>query len=77
MGMAGTMNIPIEENPARVRFKVYMPVPNAPAAESPVTQAAVDDYVARCDAFIQKRNEWFIDASLRREIERVLLQRRT
>lgn len=71
------MSKQIEEKPARVRFKVYMPVPNAPATESPVTQAAVDDYVAQCDAFIQKRNDWFIDASLRREIERVLQQRRT
>lgn len=71
------MNQNTEEKPARVRFRVYMPVPNAPAVESPVTQAAVDDYVARCDAFIRQRNDWFIDASLRREIERVLLTRRT
>jgi len=71
------MNNNIEEKPARERFKVYMPVPNAPAVESPVSQTAVDDYVAKCDAFIKQRNEWFIDASLRREIERVLLTRRT
>lgn len=63
----------IEEKPARVRFKVYMPVPNAPASEQLVSQAAVDEYIAACGEFINQRNAWFIDASLRREIENSLL----
>lgn len=71
------MNKDIDEKPARVRFGVYMPVPNAPAVESPVTQAAVDEYVAKCDAFIRQRNDWFIADALRREIERVLQPRRS
>jgi len=62
--------------PAPERFAVYMPVPNAPAVESPVSQATVDAYVARCDDFVRRRNAWFIDPALRQEIERVFLARR-
>lgn len=63
----------IEEKPARVRFRVYIPVPNAPASEQLVSQATVDAHIAACGEFINQRNAWFIDASLRREIENSLL----
>jgi len=70
------MHNEINPTSAPERFAVYMPVPNAPVVESPVSQAEVDAYVAKCDAFVRQRNAWFIDAALRREIERVFLARR-
>jgi hypothetical protein len=62
--------------PAPERFQVYMPVPNAPACVAPVSPQEVDEYIAQIGEFINRRNAWFIDASLRQEIERTLLARR-
>jgi len=62
--------------PAPERFKVYLPVPNAPACVAPVSPQEVDEYIAQLGEFINRRNAWFIDASTRQEIERTLLARR-